>query len=180
MDGKINVNSIKGHGTEFIVEINMKSSLESIYNISNSHKNYTSYNLLNSDLEFKFQGKRILLVEDHPLNIEIAKKILESKNMTIEVATDGLSATEIFTSKGDNYFDAILMDIRMPVMDGFQSTNIIRGMDNEYAKNIPIIAMTANDFNDDIDNAKEAGMNAHLAKPIESDILFHTLNILIV
>lgn len=180
MKGKINVNSIKGHGTEFIVEINMKPSLESIYNIGNSPKNYTSYNLLKNGLEFKFQGKKILLVEDHPLNIEIAKKILESRNMIIEVATDGLRATEIFTSKGDNYFDAILMDIRMPIMDGFQSTKIIRGMGNEYAKNIPIIAMTANDFNDDIDNAKCAGMNAHLTKPIESDILFHTLNILIV
>ncbi|MEG2583506.1 MAG: response regulator [Oscillospiraceae bacterium] len=100
--------------------------------------------------EYDFTGKRILLVEDHLLNIEVAKKLLNAKNMEVEVAENGLQAIEIFAQKAEGYYDAILMDIRMPVMDGLTATKSIRQMRKADAKTIPIIAMTANAFEEHI------------------------------
>lgn len=96
--------------------------------------------------EYDFTGKRILLVEDHALNIEVAKKLLNAKNLEVEVAENGLRAIESFAQNGDNYYNAILMDIQMPVMDGLTATKAIRQMRKTDAKTIPIIAMTANAF----------------------------------
>ncbi|MEG1699317.1 MAG: response regulator, partial [Oscillospiraceae bacterium] len=93
----------------------------------------------------------------------------------VEVAENGLQAIETFAQKDDNYFDAILMDIRMPIMDGITAAKSIRQMRKPDAKTIPIIAMTANAFEDDIEKTKAAGMNAHLAKPIEPTLLYQTL-----
>ncbi|MEF9940209.1 MAG: response regulator [Clostridium sp.] len=125
--------------------------------------------------EVDFTGKRVLLVEDHLLNIEVAKKLLNAKHMEVDVAENGLQAIEIFAQHGDSYYDAVLMDIRMPVMDGLTAAKSIRQMRKNDAKTIPIIAMTANAFEEDIEQTKMAGMNAHLAKPIEPVLLYQTL-----
>ncbi|MEG0875769.1 MAG: response regulator [Oscillospiraceae bacterium] len=125
--------------------------------------------------EYDFSGKRTLLVEDHLLNIEVAKKLLGAKKMQVEVAENGLQAIEIFAQKDAGYFDVILMDIRMPVMDGLTAAKSIRQMRKADAKTIPIIAMTANAFEEDIEKTKTAGMNAHLTKPIEPELLYQTM-----
>ena len=124
---------------------------------------------------FDFTGKRVLLVEDHPLNVEVARKLLESKGFEVEHAENGLRAIEMVTLTPDGFYDAILMDIRMPVMDGLQACRGIRNLNKKSAKTVPIIAMTANAFDDDVDRSKKVGMNAHLAKPIEPDQLYRTL-----
>ncbi|MEG2116614.1 MAG: response regulator, partial [Clostridia bacterium] len=125
--------------------------------------------------EYDFTGKRVLLVEDHILNVEVAKKLLNIKHLDVDVAENGLRAIEIFAQKDAGYYDAILMDIRMPVMDGITATKSIRQMQKADAKTIPIIAMTANAFDEDIEKTKLAGMNAHLAKPIEPSVLYQTM-----
>ncbi|MEG2234472.1 MAG: response regulator, partial [Oscillospiraceae bacterium] len=124
---------------------------------------------------FDFEGKRILLVEDHALNIEVAKKLLNAKNFEVEVAENGLQAIESFAQREAYYYSAILMDIQMPVMDGLTAAKAIRQMRSDDAKTIPIIAMTANAFEEDMEKANCAGMNAHLAKPIEPNLLYQTL-----
>ncbi|MEG1658719.1 MAG: response regulator, partial [Oscillibacter sp.] len=129
----------------------------------------------NPPQEYNFTGKRVLLVEDHLLNIEVAKKLLTVKHLEVEVAENGLRAIEIFAQKPDGYYNAILMDIRMPVMDGLTAAKSIRQMRKRDAAAIPIIAMTANAFDEDIEKTKAAGMNAHLAKPIEPQLLYQTL-----
>ncbi|MEG0805612.1 MAG: response regulator [Lachnospiraceae bacterium] len=125
--------------------------------------------------ECDFTGKRVLLVEDHLLNIEVAKKLLNFKNMEVEVAENGLLAIEAYATAPLGYYDAILMDIRMPVMDGLTAARSIRQMKKESAKTIPIIAMSANAFEEDVEKSKAAGINAHLAKPIEPQLLYSTL-----
>lgn len=126
--------------------------------------------------EYDFTGKRVLLVEDHVLNIEVAKRLLNAKGFEVDIAENGLVAIESFVSNSENYYDAILMDIRMPLMDGLTATKSIRHTKKEYAKTVPIIAMSANAFDEDIDKSKAAGMNEHLAKPIEPEILYKTLD----
>lgn len=124
---------------------------------------------------FDFTGKRVLLAEDHPMNAEIATFLLEDKGMQVDHAENGIKAVEMFTLSAPGYYDAILMDIRMPYMDGLQATVSIRHLDKKDAKTIPIIAMTADAFEEDVTKAKQAGMNAHLAKPIDPKDLFTTL-----
>lgn len=125
--------------------------------------------------DFRFDGKRILLAEDHPLNVEVAKRLLEARGFVVEHADNGLRALEMYTTTPVGYYDAILMDIRMPQMDGLQAANAIRHLTKETARSIPIIAMTANAFDEDVQKSKMAGMNAHLAKPIEPQLLYQTL-----
>ncbi len=122
---------------------------------------------------------RILLVEDHPLNIEVAKLILIKNGFTVEVAENGKIAVDLYIKNPDHYYDAILMDIRMPIMDGIEATEKIRASDKQTAKTIPIIAFTANTFKDDIQNYLEVGMTAHLAKPINAALLCKTIQDLI-
>src|SRR5574344_2461 len=126
-------------------------------------------------IEFDFTGKRVLVAEDNVINAEIAKALLEGKNFTVELAENGLKALEHYTQNPAHYYDAILMDIRMPLMDGLQTTMNIRHWSKEDAKTIPIIAMTANAFDEDVEKSKAAGMNAHLSKPIDQEIMFTTL-----
>lgn len=125
--------------------------------------------------DYNFEGKRVLLVEDHPLNIEIAVMLLKGKGLLVDTAENGLRALELFSKSVEGYYDAILMDIRMPLMDGLTAATNIRHLSNRDAKTVPIIAMTANAFDDDIEKSKAAGMNAHLAKPIEPERLYQTL-----
>lgn len=120
-------------------------------------------------------GKRILLCEDHPLNVQIATRLLEKKGARVTCAENGLRGVELFRTGEPYYFDAILMDIRMPVMDGLEATREIRAMEREDAREIPILAMTANAFAEDMEKSKAAGMNAHLAKPIKPQRLYEVL-----
>lgn len=128
---------------------------------------------------FDFTGRRILLAEDHPLNVEVAKRMLEKIGAEVVVVNNGLEALETFTTAPDDYFDAILMDIRMPVMDGLAATRNIRNLRKKGSRTVPIIAMTANAFNEDVETSLSNGMDAHLAKPIEPQVLFATLQRLI-
>lgn len=125
--------------------------------------------------DYEFSGKRILLVEDNALNTEVAKMLLESKGFVVDTAENGLRALELFSKSETGFYSAILMDIRMPLMDGLTAASNIRHLSNTDAKTIPIIAMTANAFDDDIEKSKTVGMNAHLAKPIEPERLYQTL-----
>lgn len=125
--------------------------------------------------DYDFTGKRILLVEDNILNTEIAEMLLKSKHFEVVCAENGLRALELFSKSAEGEYDAILMDIRMPLMDGLTASVNIRHLTNPDAAKIPIIAMTANAFDDDIEKSRMAGMNAHLAKPIDPDRLYQTL-----
>ncbi len=120
-------------------------------------------------------GKRILLAEDISINAEIMMELLQMKDIEAECAENGKIAVEMFEKSKMNYYDAILMDVRMPVMNGLEATSMIRKLDREDAKTIPIIAMTANAFEEDVQRSLQAGMNAHLSKPIEIERLYETL-----
>lgn len=150
-----------------------KSSLISAFEKAFYEKQDEAENEIKDD--FNFEGKRVLLAEDHPLNVEVATRLLERKGFLVEHAENGVRAVEMYAKTPAGYYDAILMDIRMPQMDGLQASNAIRHMSKETSGSIPIIAMTANAFDDDIQKSKAAGMNAHLAKPIEPKLLFQTL-----
>ncbi len=118
-----------------------------------------------------FTGKRVLLVEDNELNREIAQELLGFTGVEVETAADGQEAVDMVRSAAPGHFDLIFMDIQMPVLNGYDAARLIRAMDREDARTVPIIAMTANAFADDIRQAREAGMNDHVAKPVEMDKL---------
>ena len=115
--------------------------------------------------------RQLLLVEDNELNAEIAETLLSDEGANMTVARDGLQAVRIFQEKPEGYFDAILMDIMMPVMDGITATKTIRSLKHPDAETIPIIAMTANAFAEDVQLAKNTGMNEHIAKPLDMNKL---------
>ncbi len=110
---------------------------------------------------------RLLLVEDMPINREIAVMQLEGSGFKVETAENGKEGFEKVASSLPGYFDAVLMDIQMPVMDGYEATQRIRGLDDEALSRIPVIAMSANAFSEDVKKALENGMNAHIAKPVD-------------
>ena len=121
------------------------------------------------------KGKRILLAEDILINAEIMKEIIMSKEAEIDHAENGKIALEMFENSEPGYYNAILMDVRMPEMDGLEATAAIRALDREDAKKIPIIALTANAFDEDVQRSLQVGMNAHLSKPVEPDHLYQTI-----
>ena len=120
-------------------------------------------------------GRNILLCEDNTLNQEIAVALLKSKGMKVSVAADGSAAVKHFQASKAGEYDAVLMDLRMPVMGGLEATRMIRALERADAKTIPIIAMTADAFEEDIHKCFESGMNDHLAKPIIPEKLFELL-----
>lgn len=124
---------------------------------------------------FHFENAQILLAEDHPINAEIAIEILSMKGMKVEHAKDGVEAVRLFEQSAPGHFDLILMDMRMPNMGGVEATKTIRASSHPDAAKIPIIALTANSFQEDKDMAKEAGMNDFLSKPLEIDLLYTVL-----
>lgn len=123
-----------------------------------------------------FTGRRILLVEDNELNREIALEIVGSTGAAIETAVNGAEAVAKVTASPEGYYHLVLMDIQMPVMDGYEATRRIRALSRTDARTVPVIAMTANAFSDDVKKAREAGMNHHIAKPIDIQMLMKTLN----
>ena len=125
--------------------------------------------------EVRLEGRRALLVEDNALNLEIAAEILEMTGLTVESATDGTEAVDRMASCEDGYYDIIFMDIQMPRMNGYDATRAIRAMNRSYCKQVPIVAMTANAFAEDVQAAKTVGMNEHIAKPLDLKTLARTL-----
>ena len=127
----------------------------------------------------ELSGRRVLLAEDMAINAEIMVMVLQTRNVEIDLAENGKIAVEKFSSQPEGYYDAILMDMRMPEMDGLEATQAIRALDRPDAKTIPIIALTANAFDEDVQKSLQAGLNAHLSKPVEPNALFETLESLI-
>ena len=166
MGGTLSVNSELGKGTEICINLDLEIASSTDERV-NSHKYEDDLAVL--------QGKKVLLVEDHPINAEIAKKLLNKKGVIIICAENGQIALDRFIGYEEGYFDAILMDIRMPIMDGLEATKAIRALERNDAKKIPIIAMTANAFDEDRQATLEAGMVAHIAKPINPQELWSVL-----
>ena len=125
------------------------------------------------------KGRRILLAEDVAVNAEIMMMVLSMREIQADHAENGRIAAEMFEEHEEGYYDAVLMDMRMPEMDGLEATRRIRAMNRPDAKDIPIIALTANAFDDDVMLSMQAGLNAHLSKPVEPEVLFETLEKLI-
>ena len=124
-------------------------------------------------------GIRVLVAEDVDVNAEILQMILESREIESDIAVNGKKALELFESNPENYYAAILMDVRMPEMDGLEATRRIRALERSDSKDIPIIALTANAFDEDVQRSLQAGLNAHLTKPVQPDVLFETLESLV-
>jgi CheY-like chemotaxis protein len=122
-----------------------------------------------------FTGRRLLLAEDNAINMEIAVMILSQAGFTVETAENGKEALDMVASSSPGYYDAILMDIQMPVMDGYEAARAIRALDNPELAEIPIIAMTANAFKEDEQAAEQAGMQGHIAKPIDLQKMMETI-----
>jgi len=132
-----------------------------------------------SEHKAELAGRRVLLAEDMQINAEIMTMVLQMRDIEVELAENGRIAVEMFESHEPGYYDAVLMDMRMPEMDGLEATRTIRALDREDVQEIPIIALTANAFDEDVQRSLQAGLNAHLTKPVEPDALFATLESLI-
>lgn len=165
MNGSIDIDSKLGKGTKFIITLVLK--LEKNNKAIGNEKDET--------VEFDMTGKRLLLVEDNMLNREIAVELLEEAGMIVETAENGEIALNMVKHSTPYYYDAVLMDIQMPVMNGYEATRAIRKLDRVDTDNMVIIAMTANAFDEDRIKAIEAGMNEHVAKPVDVKILMNVL-----
>jgi CheY-like chemotaxis protein/anti-sigma regulatory factor (Ser/Thr protein kinase) len=157
----------------FISKPLFKSRIVSLFNRLLGHNKETieeKATPLSSLESINLSDKRVLLVEDNELNIEIATEILKTTGIKVDFVTNGAEAVDRIMAIPDGYYDLVLMDIQMPVMNGYEATRAIRAMDREYTKALPIIAMTANAFAEDVHMAKGAGMNAHISKPLDLDI----------
>ena len=171
MGGTIQVESERGKGSKFEVILPFEIASEEEVKDSYVKKEEKLYN--------RSKEKRILLAEDNELNAEIAITILEENGFKVERAEDGCKCVELFSEKPTGYYSTILMDIQMPNMDGYTASRKIRGMEREDAKAIPIIALTANAFDEDRNKAFAAGMNGHIAKPIDVGRMVRTIGALV-
>ena len=167
MGGSIQVESRQGIGTKFTIDLS--------FDIALKEEVYGSEDTIESSAIYTIKGKRILLVEDNELNVEIAKTVLEDVGALITRAENGQQALELFKEKPAGTFDVILMDLMMPVMDGYTATRKIRELERSDAKTVPIIAMTANAFQEDAEKCIAVGMNAHLAKPLDIEKVKKTI-----
>jgi CheY-like chemotaxis protein len=190
MNGQIDVQSKKGHGTTFTITLVM-GDVDGAENMSADENKISiedadmamsaesAAELAEADVQADLKGKRILVAEDVQVNAEIMKMLLTMEGMESESADNGKIAVQKFEESEPGYFDAVLMDMRMPEMDGLEATRIIRALDREDAKTIPIVALTANAFDEDVQRSIQAGLNAHLSKPVEPELLYETLRKLI-
>ncbi|MCR5289769.1 MAG: response regulator [Treponema sp.] len=172
MGGTIRLESTLGKGSSFIIVVPFKLADEKDVRTASLNKVTQSPLSAVSVAKINFWGKRFLLVEDNQINVEIAKSLLERKHALVEIAENGQRAVEKFTQSKPGTYQLILMDVRMPVMDGLAASKLIRSSGHPDAQKIPIIAMTANAFDDDVEKSRAAGMNAHLSKPIEPETMF--------
>ena len=175
MGGTIGVTSRKGEGTTFTVEIPFSPiGREEAERLRAEAAERESRRAGSSQTKIP-EGRRILFAEDVDINAEILQDILEMEGMESERAENGKVCVEKFAASEPGYYDAILMDMRMPVMDGLEATRAIRALDREDAASIPIVALTANAFYADVQKCLEAGMNTHLSKPVDPDLLTETI-----
>lgn len=171
MGGTISVNSEVGKGSEFIVELALQEveSKDTQFVSKDKLSDDDFYNILN--------GKRVLLCEDNEMNSQIAVRVLEKKGMIVECAPDGQAGLEKFNNSDEGYYDVILMDVRMPVMDGLEATKFIRNLERMDSKKVPIIAMSANTHKKDIETALKAGMSTHIGKPFDVKELYKVISL---
>ena len=165
MDGTIEVLTSPGSGTEIIIRLKFKLANED--EIRKSESSIAG----STDKAVDFTGKRVLLVEDNAINMEIAKMILLQNGFIVETAVNGKIALDMVSASEAGYYDIILMDIQMPVMDGYEATKAIRALENNALAEIPIVAMTANAFAEDVKATHDAGMQAHIAKPVDVELM---------
>jgi len=163
MGGSIRIESQSGCGTSITVKLPLEEAGKPAADPDGAEKKSI------------LKGKRILLCEDHPLNQKVAVYLLEEGGMTTEVADNGQIGVTMFSESAPGYYDAVLMDVRMPVMDGIAAAAAIRALPRDDASSVPIIALTANAYDEDAEKSRNAGMNAHLCKPVEPQILYQTL-----
>ena len=167
MGGSIQVESRQGIGTKFTVDLS--------FDMASKEEVYGSRNAIKTSAIHTIKGKRILIAEDNELNAEIAKTVLEDAGALVTRVEDGQQAVELFKEKPAGTFDVILMDLMMPIMDGYTATREIRSLGRSDSKTIPIIAMTANAFQEDAEKCIAVGMNAHLAKPLDIEKVMITI-----
>jgi CheY-like chemotaxis protein len=157
LGGDITVDSAPGEGSAFGFSLWMKEAAPADEEAETE-----------IDGKDRFAGKRALIVDDVAVNRVIVTDLLEYTGLSLDEAEDGADAVEMFRNSKENEYDIIYMDVQMPKMDGYEAAKIIRGMDRPDAKTVPIVALTANAFKEDIDRAIKSGMNAHLAKPLDA------------
>ena len=168
MGGTITFESVEGVGTTFVIRVPFRIDTDRDSKVETGEKT-----------EVSIRGLHILLAEDNELNMEIAEFMLQNEGAEVTKAWDGQEAVKIFEKSRSGEFDVILMDIMMPVMNGYEAAKMIRSLDREDAKTIPIIAMTANAFTEDRIRAKEAGMDEHVAKPVDVELLIKVIHRLV-
>ena len=167
MGGTVEVLTSPGSGTQIVMRLKLKlADEEDVPKAEAASKGAA---------DVDFTGKRLLLVEDNAINMEIAVMILTQHGFEVETAENGKEALDMVAASAHGHYDAILMDIQMPVMDGYEATRAIRALDDEELAGIPILAMTANAFQEDVQAAKEVGMQAHIAKPVDVNVLMEAL-----
>jgi CheY-like chemotaxis protein len=168
MKGTIDVESAPGEGTTFTVNFVIP-----YIHASELKKQEQLHEKQNDPAILK--GKHVLICEDQPVNLEIATKMLEKFGIVVSSAPNGMEAVKTFLDTAVNYYDLILMDIRMPIMNGYEATQAIRRLPRQDAMTVPIVAMSADAYADDVKHSLDAGMNGHLAKPVSFETLKHTL-----
>ena len=177
MGGGIHVTSVQGSGSTFTVDLPFGKIKES--GKPTRFSDINGRNDLAKDcyaVDYDFKGKRILLVEDNELNREIAEELIGVTGASVESAEDGVQAVEMFKESAEGYYDLILMDVQMPHMDGYEATRCIRALGRSDAQKVPIFTMTANAFAEDVQKSREAGMNAHISKPLDIRAVYKQMN----
>lgn len=177
MGGGIHVTSMQGSGSTFTVDLPFGKIKES--GKPTRFSDIDGRSDLARDcyvIDYDFKGKRILLVEDNELNREIAEELIGATGASVESAEDGVQAVEKFKESAEGYYDLILMDVQMPHMDGYEATRCIRALGRSDAQKVPIFAMTANAFAEDVQKSREAGMNAHISKPLDIRAVYKQMN----
>ena len=166
MNGTIEVDSKIGRGSVFQIVLPMQ--VDGAWSVKPSDEE--------RELQGDIAGMRVLLVEDNEINCEIVEFLLKEAGVKVVTANDGKAAVDAFLASDPGTFDCVLMDLMMPVMSGYEAARVIRGLDREDAESVPIIALSANAFEEDVAMAKAAGMNAHLAKPVDIGKMFRVIS----